>query len=84
MESAVFHLKQWRAEANRYAKRSASFPAICQIRALVLWTKQFLRHTLEQATQTPPEWLVHFFSPAHGMILSAAARVRVDTLIDGI
>ncbi len=34
-------VKQWRGVATRYAKRSASFLAICQIRALVLWTKLF-------------------------------------------
>ena len=41
VENAFLHLKQWRAVATRYAKRSASFLAICQIRALVLWTKLF-------------------------------------------
>ncbi len=38
-ENAFFHLKQWQAMATRYATRSASFLAICQIWALVLWTK---------------------------------------------
>ncbi len=41
VENAFLHLKQWRAVATRYAKRSNSFLAICQIRALVLWTKLF-------------------------------------------
>jgi transposase len=41
VENAFLHLKQWRAVATRYAKRSASFLALCQIRALVLWTKLF-------------------------------------------
>ncbi len=41
VENAYLHLKQWRAVATRYAKRSTSFLAICQIRALVLWTKLF-------------------------------------------
>ncbi len=41
VENAFLHLKQWRGVATRYAKRSASFLAICQIRALVLWTKLF-------------------------------------------
>ena len=39
--NGFLHLKQWRGVATRHAKRSASFLAICQIRALVLWTKLF-------------------------------------------
>ena len=39
VENAFLNFKQWRAVATRYAKRTASFLAICQIRALVLWTK---------------------------------------------
>lgn len=41
VENAFLHLKRWRAVATRYAKRATSFLAICQIRALVLWTKLF-------------------------------------------
>ena len=41
VEKAFLNFKQWRAVATRYAKRTASFLAICQIRALVLWTKLF-------------------------------------------
>ena len=41
VENAFLHLKQWRGVATRYAKNSASFLAICQIRALVLWTRLF-------------------------------------------
>ena len=41
VENAFLHLKQWRGVATRYAKESASFLAICQIRALVLWTRLF-------------------------------------------
>ena len=41
VENAFLHLKQWRGVATRYAKESASFLAICQIRALALWTKLF-------------------------------------------
>ena len=41
VENTFLSLKQWRGVATRYAKRSASFLAICQIRALVLWTKLF-------------------------------------------
>ena len=41
VENAFLHLKQWRGVATRYAKRAASFLAICQIRALILWTKLF-------------------------------------------
>ena len=41
VENAFLDLKQWRGVATRYAKKSASFLAICQIRALVIWTKLF-------------------------------------------
>lgn len=41
VENTFLQLKQWRGVATRYAKRGASFLAICQIRALVLWTKLF-------------------------------------------
>ena len=41
VENAFLHLKQWRGVATRYAKRSTSFLAACQIRALALWTKLF-------------------------------------------
>ena len=41
VENAFLNFKQWRAVATRYAKRTASFLAICQIRALVIWTKLF-------------------------------------------
>ena len=41
VENAFLDFKQWRAVATRYAKSDASFLAICQIRALVLWTKLF-------------------------------------------
>ena len=41
VENAFLDLKQWRGVATRYAKKYASFLAICQIRALVLWTKLF-------------------------------------------
>ena len=41
IENAFLHFKQWRGVATRYAKSAASFLAICQIRALALWTKLF-------------------------------------------
>ncbi len=41
VENAFLELKQWRGVATRYAKKSASFLAICQIRALVIWTRLF-------------------------------------------
>ena len=41
VENAFLYLKQWRGVATRYAKNGASFLAICQIRALLLWTKLF-------------------------------------------
>ena len=41
VENAFLNFKQWRGVATRYAKRTASFLAICQIRALVIWAKLF-------------------------------------------
>ena len=41
VENAFLDLKQWRGVATRYAKKSASFLAICQIRTLVIWTMLF-------------------------------------------
>ena len=41
VENAVLDFKQWRGVATRYAKKAASFLAICQIRAMVIWTKLF-------------------------------------------
>lgn len=41
VENAFVDMKQWRGVATPYVKKYASFFAICQIRALVLWTKLF-------------------------------------------
>ena len=41
VENAFLNFKQWRAVATCYAKRAASFLAMCLIRALVLWTRLF-------------------------------------------
>ena len=41
VENAFLIMKEWRGVATRYAKTCASFLAVCQIRALVLWTKLF-------------------------------------------
>ena len=41
VENSFLDFKQWRGVATRYAKNAASFLAICQIRALVIWTKLF-------------------------------------------
>ena len=41
VENAFLNSKQSRGVATHYAKRSSSFLALCQIRALVLWTKLF-------------------------------------------
>ena len=41
VENAFLEFKQWRAVATRYAKNEASFLAICQIRALAIWTRLF-------------------------------------------
>ena len=39
VENCFEQLKEWRGMATRYAKKVASYLAICQIRALVLWAK---------------------------------------------
>ena len=39
VENAFRNLKEWRGVATRYAKRTASYLAACQIRALTLWLK---------------------------------------------
>ena len=41
VENAFLTFKQWRGVATRYAKNEASFLAICQIRAMVMWTRLF-------------------------------------------
>ena len=37
IENAFLQLKRWRAIATRYAKNSASFLAVVQIRCIALW-----------------------------------------------
>ena len=37
VENAFLHLKRWRGIATRYAKNSASFLAVVQIRCIALW-----------------------------------------------
>jgi transposase len=37
VENAFLHLKRWRGIATRYAKTTASFTAVVQIRCLALW-----------------------------------------------
>jgi transposase len=37
VENAFMHLKWWRGIATRYAKNTASFLAVVQIRCIVLW-----------------------------------------------
>ena len=39
VENCFGKLKDWRGVATRYAKKVASYLAICQIRALALWAK---------------------------------------------
>ena len=39
VENCFEQLKEWRGVARRYAKKVASYLAICQIRALALWAK---------------------------------------------
>ena len=49
VENAVLDFKQWRGVATRYAKNATSFLAICQIRAMVIWTKLFWTLPRERA-----------------------------------
>lgn len=37
VENAFLHLKRWRGIATRYAKNTASFLAVVQIRCIALW-----------------------------------------------
>ena len=37
VENAFLHLKRWRVIATRYARNTASFLAVIQIRCIVLW-----------------------------------------------
>ena len=39
VENSFGKLKEWRGVATRYAKNAASYLAICQIRALAIWTR---------------------------------------------
>ena len=39
VENAFLHLKRWRGIATRYAKNTASFLAVVQIRCIALWAK---------------------------------------------
>ena len=39
VENGFLDFKQWRGVATRYAKNSLSYLAICQIRAMAIWTK---------------------------------------------
>ena len=41
VENGFLELKQWRGIATRYAKRAASYLAICQLRAVLIWSKLF-------------------------------------------
>ena len=38
-ENGFLDLKQWRGAAARYARNILSYLSICQIRAMVIWTK---------------------------------------------
>ena len=39
VENGFLDFKQWRGVATRYAKNSLSYLAVCQIRAMVIWTR---------------------------------------------
>ena len=39
VENGFLEFKQWRMIATRYAKRTASYPAVCQLRVVMIWGK---------------------------------------------
>ena len=39
--NGFLEFKQWRGVATRYAKRTASYLAACQLRAVMIWSKLF-------------------------------------------
>ena len=41
VENGFLEFKQWRGVATHYAKRTASYLAICQLRAVMIWSKLF-------------------------------------------
>ncbi len=41
VENGFLEFKQWHGVATRYAKRTASYLAICQLRAVMIWSKLF-------------------------------------------
>ena len=41
VENGFLEFKQWSGMATRYAKKTASYLAICQLRAVMLWSKLF-------------------------------------------
>ena len=41
VENGFLEFKQWRGVATRYAKRTASYLAICHLRAVMIWSKLF-------------------------------------------
>ena len=41
VENGFLEFKQWRGVATRYAKRTASYLAICQLRAVMVWSNVF-------------------------------------------
>ena len=41
VENGFLEFKQWRGVATRYAKRTASSLDICQLRAVMVWSKLF-------------------------------------------
>ena len=41
VENGFLEFKQWRGIATRYAKRTTSYLAACQLRAVMIWGKLF-------------------------------------------
>ena len=44
VKDGFLEFKQWRGVATCYAKRAASYLAVCQLRAVMIWSKLFRRH----------------------------------------
>ena len=44
VKNGFLEFKQWRGIAPRYAKRAASYPAACQLRAAMSWTRACSRY----------------------------------------
>ena len=41
VDNGFLEFKQWRRVATRYTKKTASYLAACQLRAVMIWSKLF-------------------------------------------